>query len=335
MLAWLRSVFRRQPSLLPVPAVPDRVTIHEPQAAAPTLIGTLREVVTALGGPLRDAHPAEWAALVERISTQTGAMQRRPSTFPLIASQMIAMLRDPQVDLNKVVGAIQRDAATATALLKIANSPVFAPAVPISTLRGALLALGIRQVGELVIASAGRTLYEVPSRAEIAMFPHLWKSMFHDAMANAFTAGRIGLEVRGANSERALLAGLLIDVGRPIGLHLVATAMLDGMQRSDDFVVGAAIEETAPALGGTCVDAMRLPVELHAACRPDIQTPTIDGQIARLVAAIGTIQRRGPKVWPAASEVRLRAEQLELSPNTVRSLFGMRTTYLAQAASFG
>jgi len=247
---------------------------------------------------------------------------------------MIAMLRDPLVDLNRVVGAVQRDAAIATALLKIANSPVFAPAVQISTLRGAVHALGIRQVGELVIASAGRTLYEVPSRAEIGVFPQLWKSMFHDGMANAFTAGRIALEVRGANSEQALLAGLLIDVGRPIGLHIVATAVLGGMERSDDFVVGAALEETAPALGSSVVDAMRLPVDLHAACRPDTATPTIDGQIARLVAAIGAIQRRGPRIWTAASEVCRRAEQLDLSPNIVRSLFGMRSTYLEQAASF-
>lgn len=336
MLGWLTRLFRRD-----VPRTPSRggrpVAVRA-EGSGPvkpvTTSALIQEVVEALGGPIGEVETSFWHRMATNILDRGATISRPPSSFPLVASQMMTMLRDPQLDLNRLVGAVQRDAGIAAALLKLANSPVYAPAVPITTLRGAVSALGIQQVGQLVIANAGRTLYEVPKKSALDMYPELWRVMFHDAMANAFTAGRLALDVSGANSELALIAGLLVDAGRPVGLQILCEMVEDGMARPDDVEAMAILDEVTPTLGGIAVRQLQLPPELHAACMPDTLEPTTDGHIARMVSAIGAVQRRTPRIWSAASEIVRHGDKLALAPYQVRAQFGARDSYLAQARAF-
>lgn len=337
MLAWLTRLFRRQAP--PAPASPTpRPVSPVAEGSGPvkpvTTSSVIHEVVESLGGPLGEVDTTFWHRMAGNIVARGESISRPPSSFPLVASQMMSMLRDPTLDLNRLVGAVQRDAGIAAALLKLANSPVFAPAVPINTLRGAISSLGVQQVGQLVIANAGRTLYEVPKKSALDMYPELWKVMFHDAMANAFTAGRLALEVRGANSEMSLIAGLLADAGRPVGLQIICEMVEDGMARPDDVEAMAILDEVTPTLGGIAVRRLDLPADLAAACTPDATDPTIDGHIARLVSAIGAVQRRTPRIWSAASEVVRHGDKIGLLPYQLRAQFGSRDSYLAHARAF-
>lgn len=341
MLGWLLRAFRRSPvptavrtNLRPTSGTPIAIAEGTGPPKPITTSTLIQELVEQMGGPLAEVDTSYWHRMATNIVAQGQNVSRPPSSFPLVASQMMTMLRDPALDLNKLVGAVQRDAGIAAALLKLANSPVFAPCVAVTSLRGAIQALGVRQVGDLVIANAGRSLYEVPSKQTLSMYPNLWKTMFHDAMANAFTAGRLALEIKGANSEIALIAGLLVDAGRPVGLQILCEMFKDGMKRPDEVEAMAVLDEVAPALGGIAVAKLELPPELHAACMPDAVKPTVDGQIARLVTSIGGIQRRTPRIWSCASETVRAGDSLGMSPHQVKSQFGNRTQYLAQAAAF-
>jgi len=69
---------------------------------------------------------------------------------------------------------------------------------------------------------------------------------------------------------------------------------------------------------------MKLPPELFAACIPDAETPSADSQIARLIASIGAIQRRTPRIWTNAGDVRRCARFLHLTPRYVATLFAQR-----------
>jgi HD-like signal output (HDOD) protein len=302
--------------------------------ARPTTAAVIQELVEQMGGPVGEVDTQYWHRMAKNVIAQGQTVARPPSAFPLVASQMVQMLRDPALDLNKLVGTVQRDAGIASALLKLANSPIFAPAVAVTSLRGAIQSLGVRQVGELVIANAGKSLYDTPSKHALEMYPTLWKSMFQEAMANAFTAGRLALDVRGGNSEIALIAGLLVDAGRPIGLQVLCELVKEGMNRPNELEAIAVLDEVAPALGGMAVAKLELPAELASACSPDSPSPTVDGQIARLVTAVGAIQRRTPRIWSAASDVVRLGDQIGLSPYQVRAQFGQRTQYLARAAAF-
>jgi HD-like signal output (HDOD) protein len=166
------------------------------------------------------------------------------------------------------------------------------------------------------------------------MFPDLWNNMFGGAIANAFTCGRLALDVRGARSERALLAGLLCDIGRPLALRILCGMMRDGRASADldPILVLAAVDEAAPAIGRRTIEAMNLPDELRAACLADAVAPAVDAQIAHLISAIGAIQRRSPRMRVSADEAAQRAERLGLGPLMVRTLFAQRSQYETQAA---
>ena len=299
----------------------------------PTLTDILRSVVENLGGPPEELSPDVWGALADRI-TAKAANAPPPPSFSTAATRVLEIARDEKVDMNELVGAVQRDGAIASALLRVANSPAFAPAVPITTLRGAISLLGISQFIALVLGSAGRSLYEVTTHDELSLFPEMWQTMFDDAMANAFAAGRVALDVRGSRGERALLAGLLIDVGRPLALRMLASLVREGMRRPDEPLVLATLDAIAPQIGARVITGLKLPEELRVACMPDAQNP--DAHIARLIAAIGAMQRRSPRMWSVAGEVRTYSERLKLDPYAVRAMFSLRAQYRRQAgAMFG
>lgn len=337
MFAWLRAAFRRTPPAGKPRHVPMRAADRPPPAMPPermTLTDMLRQLVIDAGGPTEELDPELWRSLAARVEAAADSIPPPPS-FPSIATEVLAIAGKPDVDVNRLVGVVQRDAAIATALLRFSNSVAFSPARPITTLRDAIGLIGVTHVVEVVLGSTGRSFYNVASGAELALFPSLWETMFDDAMANAFSAGRLALDVPGARGERALLAGLLADLGRPLALQLLAGMILgksgDRIARPSDAIVLATLDEVAPALGRRVVAAMNLPGELRSACIPDATQPSPDAQIARLVAAIGAIQRRSPRLWASAGDVREAAEQLGLQPLFVRTVFAQRAQDLFAA----
>lgn len=286
------------------------------------MISTL---VADLGGPLASASRDDWAWLADEVLARSGTVA--PPVLPKIATQVLELTRRAQLDLNELVGLVQRDAAIATTILRAANSPAHAPAVPITTLRGAIHSLGTERVVEVVLGASGRAFYQVASREELALFPALWPTMFDEAMANAFSAGRLALDLRGARSEHALLAGLLSDLGRPLALRIVSQILLaSGTTPPEDPIVLAVLDEVAPLLGDAAVRAMELPDELRS---PE----SIDHTIARLVAAIGAVQRRSARMWANASDVRRAAEALGLHAYAVRAAFTQRQQHVRDAAA--
>jgi HD-like signal output (HDOD) protein len=323
------------PEVSPITQTTQLPTGRLPTTESLTMTSMLDAQIADLGGPIEELDPEMWADLAEGVASLANDIPALPA-FPGVATRVLSMARDPGLDVNKLSTEVQRDAGIASTLLRVANSAAFSPPSPITTLRGAIQMLGIQQVVAIVVGGSGQAMYQVASKADFALFPDLWLGMFKDAMGNAFVAGRIALDVRGASSEKSLLAGLLVDVGRPIALRILSTMIQGGMERPDDAVVMAVLEEVALDVGGRAVSAMGLPEELRSACMPDRNAPTVDAAIAQMVAAIGAVQRRSPRIWVNASEVRHWAETIKLSPLIVRSVFGQRTTYVEQAsAMFG
>lgn len=296
-----------------------------------TMTSMLEAQIALLGSPVEPLEPDSWVDLADRVAALAVDLPPMPA-FPMVATRLISMARDPDLDMNKLSTEVQRDAGIATTLIRVVNSAAFSPESPITTLRGAIHRLGLKQVVEIVVGCSGQALYEVQAKADLALFPDLWQSMFNEAMGNAFVAGRIALDVRGTSSEKALLAGLLVDVGRPLGLRVLCKMIREGMERPEDAVVMAVLEEVAPDIGARAVSSMGLPAELASACTPDRDAPAAEAAIAKLVSAVGAVQRGSPRMWANADEVRHWAEAIKLSPVLVHGVFSQRETYVAQAA---
>ncbi len=349
MLAWFRSLFgsRRPPAArsttrsATAEPTPARVPSGTPPAGIaigrtpsklsmdPSMTDMLTEQIAHLGGPLVELDRDAWSGLAARIVELADSVP--PPSFPRVASQIVEVSRDPDVDINELVGLVQRDAAIAATLLAVANSVAFSPAIPISSLRGAIQMMGIQLVVEVALGASARTYYEVASRAELALFPNLWQTMFEAAMANAFTCGRVALDIPTGRPERALVAGLLTDVGRPIALRILARLIREGTKVPSEPVLLATLDEVAARIGERALQRMDLPEDLLVGCIPTGEAPTADAMIARLIGSIAAIQRRSPRIWGNASDVRQAAEALKLEPFIVRSFFAQRQQYVVQA----
>jgi len=293
-------------------------TTPEKQEEPATPLSLLDIIKEVEAGGIPEVNANEWSALAEDVIASSADLPPLPS-FPAVAGQVMRIINRPNLDINELVAVVQRDAAIASTLIRAANSAAFSPATSINSLRGAISALGTQQVYNVVIASSGRKLYEVASKAELALFPELWSSMFGAATANAFTACRFALDVKHAKVDTALLAGLLADLGRPIALRIVAKLILAGGKKVDEAVVLAALDEVGPQISARMVEVMQLPTI--------VELESTEWHIGQLVASIGAVQRRTLRIWANAGVVRDYAERLALTPPAVKGLFSLRATY--------
>jgi hypothetical protein len=114
-------------------------------------------------------------------------------------------------------------------------------------------------------------------------------------------------------------------------LRILARLVREGMPMPALEIVNATLDEVAARIGEEALRKMELPPELLEGCIPTGESPTADSMIARLVAAVAAIQRRSPRIWGNAGDVRAAAEQMKLSPHFVRTLFAQREQYMMQA----
>lgn len=329
LLAWFRRA-RSSPSPVAPTSPAPASTLADIPPGQLTVMDILRDQVESHGGPSATVMPAGVIDIAAQVMERASTIPEPPS-FPAVATRVLAIARDPDHDLNQLVGAVQRDAAIASALLRHANSAAFAGGEPVTTLRGAVQKLGMQQVVEVVMGEVGRGYYQLASPAELALYPAVWKQLADDGMANGFAAGRFAMDVAGARSERALLGGLLAEIGRPVALRVICAMILEGMPAPDEVTLQATLDQLAPEVGALTIARMQLPADVAAACAHEGELDT-DARIAQLVAGVGAVQRRGPRVWNYAALVREQVEALMIRPLAVRALFAQRLVYLEQAS---
>ncbi|MBL8863112.1 MAG: HDOD domain-containing protein [Planctomycetes bacterium] len=133
--------------------------------------------------------------------------------LPEAAARVIALCDDGEADARAVEGALERDPALATRVLKTANSALYGASEPVVSLRRAVSRLGLSSVRSLALsASLQSRIFDVPGRA----------STVQEVWAHCSVAGLYAREIARSmrkNVEAAFLCGLIHDVGRPIVLN--------------------------------------------------------------------------------------------------------------------
>ena len=125
-----------------------------------------------------------------------------------VASEIVALARDPDIEMAKVAQAVGRDPAMTAKILRIANSAFYAQRRPSQNLRQALVIIGLNAALTLALSfslvSAMRALR--PAGIE---YPRFWRRALLAA-----TAARAFAEVsKSGREEDVFLAGLLQDMG--------------------------------------------------------------------------------------------------------------------------
>ncbi len=125
-----------------------------------------------------------------------------------VASHIIELAQDPDIEMGKVAKAVSLDPALTTKILRIANSPLYAQRRKSENLRQALVVLGLNATLTLALSfSLVKSLRN--GKGNGLDYPFYWRR----CLLSATAARALADALRQANAEDYFLAGLLQDVG--------------------------------------------------------------------------------------------------------------------------
>lgn len=132
--------------------------------------------------------------------------------LPDTALRIRRALQDPKCDLAQIERIIQTDPGLSSYLIQIANSPLYRGWRQIKDLKQALALFGMEMTRQLCLTHALRALFRPRDPRLKSMLLDYWKRSARRAACCAVLARA----VRGISPDRALLAGLLQEIGIPL-----------------------------------------------------------------------------------------------------------------------
>jgi putative nucleotidyltransferase with HDIG domain len=141
--------------------------------------------------------------------------------LPQLVRHILDSLANERVDLDSLGNTIASDPAIAVRLLAAANSGIFG-GQKVSSLRQAMMLLGIGRVKQITLATAIIDRYRAPMPFDVT---YLWRHSVAVAICAQDIARHVGID-----AEVAYIAGLLHDIGQlllfaadPVGYGEVLT----------------------------------------------------------------------------------------------------------------
>ncbi len=138
-------------------------------------------------------------------------------SLPGVAFEVIRLVEEEEVDLDKIVATVGRDPTLAGRLLKLSNSPLFGRTHGVTSINQALMLLGLKTVKMATISfSLGAALgggAAAEGRGE--EFRGFWRR----SVTSAVAARQLVCSQRPDLEDEAFLCGLLQDIGFATMLH--------------------------------------------------------------------------------------------------------------------
>ncbi|MEE8583973.1 MAG: HDOD domain-containing protein [Acidobacteriota bacterium] len=141
-------------------------------------------------------------------AAMVAAAARDLPPFPVVAQQVMQLVRSPHSSASDLERVISRDSALAARVLKISNSALYGVRGTITTLSRAAVILGMKTLQSLVIAASAEALYRTRSFKDKL----LWDHSLAVALVSRWLARKKGYR----GTEEAFVAGLLHDIGKAV-----------------------------------------------------------------------------------------------------------------------
>jgi diguanylate cyclase (GGDEF)-like protein len=184
---------------------------------------------------------------------------------PGVATHIIELAQDPEIEMGKVAKALSMDSALSTKVLRIANSPLYAQRRKSENLRQALVVLGLNATLTLALSfSLVKCLRGTKSNG--LNYKFYWRR----ALLAATAARALGDAMHQTLAEEIFLAALLQDVGMLALDQAVPDLYRDGEKLQRDHVALAEHEKKRlqadhAQVGGWLMRTWNLPERLYRA----------------------------------------------------------------------
>jgi HD-like signal output (HDOD) protein len=160
--------------------------------------------------------PTELVGMKELLNSRIKDLDKLP-TASNILRPLLHYLEDPgdQVEIPKVVDLVSCDNSMTAQCLRMANSPLFGRSREVETVRGAIVALGMRRLREILLSCVLVRLS--PNGKQALDFTSYWQHSLCCGLVSRQFAKKIHFQA----TEKAYMAGLLHDVGILVNSHLM------------------------------------------------------------------------------------------------------------------
>jgi len=194
-------------------------------------------------------------ALKERILAVFQSPDYRPPTLPGTALELLQLSRSPDVAFDDVVALLEKDSVLAGRVLRIAQSPVYAGASKLVSLKDALVRLGLITLRDLVLEVA-MNLRVFKAESYAGSMERLRRHSLATAHLSRLVSRYTPME-----GEYAFLCGLLHDVGTA-GILIALGDQPRGKAPPDLEVLWPAIDAVHEEAAAIMARLWQLPAEI-------------------------------------------------------------------------
>ena len=150
--------------------------------------------------------------------------------FNPVALRLQQALQNEATQIADIERMIVEDQTLASQILRVANAAFYKGLQQITTIRKAIIRLGIEQVAHLALVVALQQLYRKPSNRFLDYQSKLWLHAFVSAIGCKWIAERSGYR---SEAESAFMAGLLHNIGQLALLKIIEDLRGSGAIGSD------------------------------------------------------------------------------------------------------
>ena len=177
-------------------------------------------------------------------------------SLPEVALKIRDVVEDEDTTIDEIVDILSQDGAMTARLLKVVNSPLYPSSVPIDDVHLAVTRLGMRLVRDLVMNLAMRQMYQPTSAIMDRHFRKAWSTSVEVASIAQMMSVSV---IQGIRKERALLAGLIHNIGL---LPILLKAENDEDLFQDEVALNALIQELQGRVGAMILQSWNFSVDL-------------------------------------------------------------------------
>ena len=186
----------------------------------------------------------------------------------------------PEPDLRVIEQVITSDQALSSQVLKIATSAFYRGLVEVGTVRAAIIRLGMREIGRIVLMAASEQHFRSRDRTIALVMKKLWQHSVGCAYGTAWLARRRDC---GVEQSQAFFAGLFHDVGKLFVLMVIEQIKRKNKSlKLTDSLLMEAMNRLHAREGSRLLTRWNMPGHLHVIAR-DHHNAEIDAQNRLLV----------------------------------------------------
>ncbi len=135
------------------------------------------------------------------------------ATLPVVASKILHLLENENINIQMIARLVESDPALSIKVLRIANSPIFASRVEVTSLSQAIMNLGINRLSNIILSVSIFSKFMMNKNQNLAKYvdKFWWHSSSVGVVSKIFAQ-----KTQQNFKEKEFLAGLLHDIGKLI-----------------------------------------------------------------------------------------------------------------------